>query len=280
MNEPKIANALTCVDDDLIVEAMEITTCRKRNPVLRWGILAACLVLLIGTVTVAATTDLGEWLLDGFFWETKSETPDQPPYGYTVHLPIDRIPLSDLTGEIREVPSIVLEQIKNHQLWYSTTPTHFVKKFATPEDAKKYIGLDILQLPNLDHEILFTDLSAHCDSETGQIQWFSLMINHRADKFNVNTIITVYTELWEREAIFSTAFPESPDRTFTEELYTTANGLSCNVILEGNTPGEYQAMSAFLVDKGIMYSIHISFYEPDRDDAEEILHQWADQFGN
>lgn len=276
----KLANAIENIDDDLLVEAMDTVPQKKSRKILRWGILAACLVLLIGTVTVAATTELGDWLLDGFSWETKSESPDEPPYGYTVHLPIDRIPLSDLTGEIKEVPSIVLEQIKNHQLWYSTIPNHFVKKFATPEDAGKYIGLETLQLPNLDFKVLFTDLSAYCDSETGQIQWFSLMINHRAEKFNVNTIITVYTELWDREAIFSTAFPEDPDRTFTEDLYITANGLSCNIILEGSAPGEYQAMSAFLVDEGIMYSIHMLFYEPDRADAEEILQQWADQFGN
>lgn len=278
MNEPKIANALTCVDDDLITEAMEITPCKKRNPILRWGILAACLVLLIGTFTVAATTDLGTQLLQTFTGETKPNS-DWQESGFDLRIQIKRIPTSSLTGEIQEVPAIIRHQIENHQLWYSQLPNHFMKRFASPEEARQYIGLDTLRIPDWNLDVKYTSLSALGDHTTGEIRFLTLEIFYRKNNINVQSRATAYTQLWDSDTVYHSS-RSNEELTYTESFYTTANGLQCHIIASSPLPSGYKTFCCFLVYDGILYGLNVSHQPVDEAAAQEIVHQWADQFGN
>ena len=271
----KLANALENIDDDLLVEAMDTVPKGKSKKILRWGILAACLILLIGTATVAAAT----WIANGFSWEPLSQSPDKDPYGYRVYVPIDPIPLSALTGEIQEIPAIILTQVENHQKYDSILPTHFFKQFSAPEDALAYIGLSRLHIPNLDLEPDQTTFSSNSLDTTGEIQVFTLMIHYRDPDMSINAIATVYTEHWTGDGVISFSYPEHENQEFTESLYTTHAGLACHIISGRNTDGPHHSMNAFLVCDGILYSYFSSYAPADEARAEEILHQWADQFG-
>ena len=62
----KISDAMSHIDDELIAEAICEPTAKHSAPWLRWVAVAACLVLLAGTITIAATTDLGTQLIQTF----------------------------------------------------------------------------------------------------------------------------------------------------------------------------------------------------------------------
>ncbi|MBE6958796.1 MAG: hypothetical protein E7447_06580 [Ruminococcaceae bacterium] len=273
-----MASALNHIDDELIAEAMETTPRSKRNPILRWCILAACLVLLIGTVTVAATTDFGTQLLQTFTGETRPNS-DWQESGFDLRIQIRRIPTSSLTGEIQEVPAIIRHQIENHKLWYSQLPDHFLKKFASPEEARQYIGLETLRIPDWNLDVKYTSLSAFGDHTTGEIRYLTLEIFYRKNNINVQARATAYTELWDSDTVYHSARSHQ-ETTYTESFYTTANGLQCHIIASSPLPSGYKTFSCFLVYDGILYHLNVSHQPADETAAKEIIHQWADQFGN
>lgn len=271
----KLANALEHIDDKLIAEAIEATPRKRRNPIPRWSILAACLVLLIGTITVAATTDFGSQLLDTF---TKDPSPNFES-GFDLRIQIKRIPTSSLTGEIQEVPAIIRRQIENHKLWYSQLPDHFLKKFSSPEEARQYIGLETLHIPDWNLDVKYTSLSALGDSTTGEIRFLTLEIFYRKNNINVQARATAYTQLWDSDTVYHSA-RSNQETTYTESFYTTANGLQCHIIASSPLPSGYKTFSCFLVYDGILYHLNVSHQPVDETAAKEIVHQWADQFGN
>lgn len=277
MKMSQFSEAMNHIDDALVAEAAEAAPSKKTTPVLRWCAIAACLVLLIGAVTVAATTDLGTQLIQTFTGGDEQDSYLQES-GYDLSIQIKRVPTASLTGEIQEVPAIILHQIKNHQLWSSQMPNHFMKKFATPEEALQYIGLEPLLIPDWDLEVKYTSLSAHGDGNTGEILFFTLEIFHREENINVQTHATVYTDIWDSDTVHYSS-RSNQELTYTESFYTTKNQLQCHIIASSPMESGYKTYSAFLVYDGILYHINVSHQAADEKRAEEILHQWADQFG-
>lgn len=277
MNALKIADALNHVDDDLLTEALEAVPQKSIKTLRRWCVLAACLVLLVGTITVAATTELGSQLLQTFTGETQPDS-DMIESGYTLSIPIKRISLSSLTGEIREVPSIILKQIENYQPWSSQMPNHYLRRFPSPESAWQFIGLEKLYIPQWDLEVQYTSLSALGDENSGDLLTFTLEIFHRTGDINVQFRSTVYTELWDSDTVYHTSIANQ-ELTYTESFYTTGNGLTCHIISTSTMESGYQGLHGFLVHDGILYELNVSYLAEDSAKAEEIFYQWADQFG-
>lgn len=61
MKNEKMARAMTYIDDDLVVEAAEVSRAgrvlRLQRTVVRWGSLAACLLIAVGILLNAALSD-------------------------------------------------------------------------------------------------------------------------------------------------------------------------------------------------------------------------------
>ena len=92
--------------DPAYVEAAEAAPAPKIRKMkrIRWGAVAACLCLLLGTTTVLAATGLGTKLLSVF--RSREET------GYELSADIVKFPAAELKGEIRKVPALIRQQFE------------------------------------------------------------------------------------------------------------------------------------------------------------------------
>lgn len=269
---------MSYIDDDLIAEAANEPGTTRIKPWVRWGIVAACLVLLFGTITVAATTDLGAHIFETFIRKPDPKS-DYTEYGYVLSTEIERIPVAALTGDIQEVPSRIRWQMENFPLLSSQMPTTFIKRFSSAAEAREYIGLHPLHAVDWDFEEVFTTLTVHGTGDDGAMLHIHLETFYRTDNINIQTFADIYTENWEDEIIYHRAI-STENVEYSESFYTTKNQLQCRVITSTTRESGYIGMEGFLVYDGILYWMNVSHLEEDAARAEELLYQWADQFGN
>ena len=114
--------------DPSFVEAADAVPNVKKKRYIKWGAIAACLCLLMGSVTAMATSDFGTKVVE-FFTSRSEPGSDFSESGYVLGVEVERIPQKALKGEIREVPAYIREQFDAYEPFMSWTPGLWQKTF-------------------------------------------------------------------------------------------------------------------------------------------------------
>lgn len=255
--------------DPAYVEAAEAASAPKIRKMkrIRWGAVAACLCLLLGTTTVLAATGLGTKLLSVF--RSREET------GYELSADIVKFPAAELKGEIRKVPALIRQQFETYQPYMNWAPSTWEKTFGTRDEAYDYVGFDKLKRLSWDAEEKETTLRV-LGTEKGDITSVDVETWYTEGDIRMQYFAHVFTENAEGEITFLTATTEKVG--FTESFRTAKSGKTLHIIDMSAMESGYLGKDGYLVVDGVLYNLHIAYREKDAGRAEELLKQWADLF--
>ena len=65
---------------------------------------------------------------------------------------------------------------------------------------------------------------------------------------------------------------------FMTKILLTKKNLQCHIITSTALESGYLGMDGHIVRDGILYNLHIAYKQQDTEQAEDLLHQWAEQF--
>nr|WP_326126308.1 hypothetical protein [uncultured Oscillibacter sp.] len=259
--------------DPAYVQAAADAPPERRRPRLRRALLGAACVCLLASAAAAAGG--GTWLLDSF---TARGAPgsDLIQSGYDLAADVEKFPASALTGDIREAGEEIARQFENYDptsSWYPGTllRTHF----PSAAEARAYIGLDALRGLDWDLEETRTALDVTGDPQ-GYLQRVQLETDYEVEGVQLQAFATVFTEDSDDTVVIGTRTTE--DVAFSESLRTSAGGRRYQVITDTGLASGYYGMDGYLVEDGVLYSLHLAYLKEDEALAESLLCQWADLF--
>ena len=256
--------------DNAYVEAADAAPARKilkKPKLIRWGVAAACLCVLFGTVSVMAATGLGTKLTR--FFSSREES------GYELSAEIVRFPADVLQGEIREVPDLIKQQFVSYEPFMDWFPGSWEKAFETRDDACDYVGFNKIKRLHWSPQEEQTLVRVQ-GTEQGDITSVSVETSYTAGDIRLQFFSDIYTENTEGEITVLTAMAEKVG--FTETFRTAGSGKTIHVIEQTAMESGYLSKDGYLVEEGILYHLHIAYLEKDAGRAEDLLMQWADLF--
>lgn len=259
--------------DPAYVQAAELPAAKKR-PRARWAVgAAACICLLAGTV--AAASGGGTWLLDSFTARGEPGS-DFIESGYDLAADVEKFPVSALTGEIQEAGEQIARQYENWNPYSSWSASSLWRTdFSSAAEAREYIGLKNLRGLDWDLEEKQTILRLTGDSH-GRLLRVQLETDYEAEGVRLQAFADIFTE--DDENAVTASVRTTEDVAFSESFYTTAGGKQCQVITDTGLASGYYGMDGYLVDSGVLYSLHLAYLKEDAALAESLLRRWADLF--
>lgn len=274
--EEKLYRSLTNIDDEYIEEMLQssvhMVTARKK-PVKYYIMIAACIVLVLSTATVLAKSSFGTRLIDMF----TSRRPGTGPYtesGYDLLVDVERIPVRKL-GDIKKVSEEIRKQIASYQPTQSWYPNSWYETYASSEDAIAFVGLNIIQKLDWKLEEKHASLTV-LGANNGDIKHISLETRYQEGDVRLQAFTQIYTENYQEQITYGTRTTE--DASFKESYYTTKKNLQCHIISSSALESGYLGMDGHIVRDGILYNLHIVYKQQDTELAEDLLHQWVEQF--
>ncbi|MBQ3514327.1 MAG: hypothetical protein IJA32_11130 [Lachnospiraceae bacterium] len=287
MTGKDVLEALNYLEDDMIESAVEDVLKKKggRGNLKKWSVAAAVILVCIagGTMMKAygLTAKLEKFISDD---ETK---------GYELKV----YPVEAFTGEVQEVEGIIKKQMKEFSVYSSQAPESWFRYFDSSKEAMDYLGFEPLKRPDWDLEeksvVLYVD-----GNKDGKFVSVSTEIDYEEDGIQMQYFSTVYTEYSKEEGLRTTnveyeslawllnAKIEDITANTGEEIitatsksfYVTESMKQGMVIKFGTLQSGYTNMEGYLVEEGIIYRMNISYPEGGEERAEELLHQWFEQF--
>lgn len=268
MNGNDLLNKMELADPAFVAEADTYPKRIRRRPA-KWMAVAACIVLIAGTTTVLAATGLGTKILQLFTKGSGEES------GYVLSADIVKYPADDLKGQIQEVSDQIKEQFASYQPYMDRLPGHVEKTFDTRGEACDYVGFDGLERISWDLKEEESTLNVYGD-EDGKIQSVTIETPYTAGDMRLQFFTMLYTENYEDE--IATGSFTTEDVKFAESSETTAHGLGLHVIESTALESGYMGTEGYLVKDGVLYNLYIAHLEKDKEQAKELLQQWADLF--
>ena len=236
---------------------------------------AACLCLAAATVAAAARSGFHIQLLQAFTGRSGPGS-DFRESGYDLGVEIEKISIEELAGEIQQVSEYIQAQYEEYEPWSSQYPGHWQKTFSSVGEARNFIGCTHLKELAWDLEEEKTTLSVYGNS-LGQIQSLELETDYTAGDIRIQAFSRLFTQYYGDEVTVSGRTTE--DVEYLQSVYTTAAQKQCYVLTQAESlESEYFSMEGYLVEDGILYSVNLAYLEPDAEQAQSLLHQWAEQF--
>lgn len=261
--------------DPAYIEAADRKPAVKKNRIVRWGVTAACICVLIGSAAAAlAESGLGTRLIDTFTGRTEAGS-DYSESGFDMAVSAGRVHIADLSEEIRQTGNIIKQQYIDHKPYDNHSPDHWQREFDSRDSACEFVGLSCVKQPDLDWNEQMTLLNVHGDA-AGRILTLSLETLYNAGDVRIQFFTWIYTENSNEEIIIGSRTTE--DVGFSESFYTTDSGVLCHVIESTELESGFMSVDGYIVDNSILYFVHISYLEKDAGQATGLLHQWADLF--
>ena len=267
MNIPRIADVLGLIDEDLLDAALPK---RRRGRTVRILLAAACVCLVLGTITALAA-GAGTTLLAKF---RKGEDGGFES-GYDMAAQLTPFPEEALTGDIREVPALIRRQIEEATPWSNQLPNVYIREFDTSAKAIEYVGLEELRPIRWDVEETGTTLSVF-GGQRGEIASVSIMTYCRRGEVRLQSQAWLRTEKGGADAALGVRTTEDVD--YTEESFTAAGGFICHVIRSTALESGNVTYDGYIVRAGILYTLHAAYPPSAEAQADGLLHTWADQF--
>ena len=187
MNIPRIADVLGLIDEDLL--DTELPKRRRRGRTVRILLTAACVCLVVGTVTALAA-GAGTVLLEKF---RKGDRGFES--GYDMAAQLTPFPEEALTGDIREVPAILRRQLEEAAPWSDQLPNTCYRQFDTAAQALAYVGLEELRPIRWDVEETGTTLSVFGGAQ-GEIAGVSVMTYCRRTTARTTPLASAPRRMW------------------------------------------------------------------------------------
>lgn len=245
----------------------------KQKTYKKWGIaIAACLCLFVGSLTAFAASGHATWLTDLFTARTEPES-DFSESGYDLNAEVEKIPVSELNGEIQEASDIIARQIATYEPHDDHFPQSMQKEFSSSEEAIAYIGLSSIKKASWDLEEQNNTVLIVSD-EKARINTVILETDYVSGDIRLQAFTYIYTEYCDEEISHSMRTTE--DTSFTESFYTTASQKQCHIISSSAGERGYMCLDGYMVVDGLLHNLHITYQEDNSAQAEELLHQWAD----
>lgn len=291
MTGKDILESLNCLDEDIIESTAEDVFVKKkgrrtiRRNVRRWSVAAAVLLVCIAGGTMMEAYGLTA-KIEKFFSDDEEK-------GYELKV----YPMEAFTGEVREVEGIIKKQIEEYNVYSSQAPESWFRYFDSSKEAMDYLGFEPLKRPDWDLEeksvVLYVD-----GNKDGKFVSVSMEIDYEEDGIQMQYFSTVYTEYSKEEGLRTTnveyeslawllnAKIEDITANTGEEIvtatsksfYATESMKQGLVIKFDKLQSGRNCMEGYLVEEGIIYSMHISYQIGEEERAEELLYQWFEQF--
>ena len=149
-----------------------------------------------------ATGEFGTRIMN-FFTSYIEPGTDYEQSGFDLDVAIEKIPMSDFSGEVQQVGSTIKQQFKDYKPYSSRHPGRWQADFPSYEKACEYIGFDKLKQIDLGLEEQAATLIISGD-ENGQISSITLETYYSIDDINVYHFSLIYTENFDEEVILRT----------------------------------------------------------------------------
>ncbi|MGI6264464.1 MAG: hypothetical protein ACOYJY_03250 [Acutalibacteraceae bacterium] len=272
MNDTPL-NVIGYIDEPLIEKA-DTYTAKKT---VRWPkvlAIAACLCLVIASVTAFAAGGWGTKLIDSFTGRREAGS-DLKESGFDLSVAIERIPTNALSKEARDIGEVIRRQFRDRQPFDNRYPGDWQKDFASRGEARAFVGLDRIKAAGDDWDERPTTLTISGD-ENGRIIQIGMEADRAVGDVSLQFFTTVFTEHGGEE--ITSIVRTTEDVAFTESRFTTKNHIACHVITSSATESGYLSVDGYIVDDGILYDLHIAYLEKDAALAADLLRQWADRF--
>ncbi len=278
MNAKKFSDAMSEIDSKYIDEAISYSRKVKQTPRfnrrLTAALIAAVLTLLLMGCAAVTAGVFGTRVTDFFTSRTEPGT-DYEQSGYNLDVEIEKIPMSDIIGEVQQVGAVIQQQFQDYEAYDSWYPGLWQALFSSREEACAYIGFEGLKQVNLNLEEQTTTLNVS-GNEEGQIVSILLETDYSADDITVQFISQIYTENYGEEITIGTRTTESVE--FEELFYITDSNKQCHIIDSTELENGYRFLDGYIVDNGVLYNLHIAYQEEDSEQATELIHFWAELF--
>lgn len=265
MKKEDFADLLGEINTQYVAEAH---AAQPRRPAqLRWGILAACLCLLIGGTTVYAASGHGVWITGMFAGDDE--------WGYDLALMIEKIDTNELSPKLRAVGSVIVQQYKDYEWYDSHYPGSWDNDFYTSAAARQYIGYTPLVALDWELEETRTHLSVLGTPE-GKLQTIHLDTDYTVGDIRLQAASVIYTDHYTGE--LTTFLRTAEDVTFTQTEETNASGLPWLFVRSSPMESGWAGLDGYLVRDGVLYKLHIAYLEKDAAEAERLMFEWANCF--
>ena len=116
--------------------------------------------------------------------------------GYSLEFDVDKIQLSEITGQVNEAKEIIAEQYADVEPWSSFSPGFWIKEFSSFSEAKEYIGLEKIRGIKWDFDEQDTVLTVY-GNEKGEFEYLSLETLYQEGEIRLQSVVSIYTELYE-----------------------------------------------------------------------------------
>ena len=270
MNAKEFSDAMSELDGRYIDEAISYTKnagrLRRLHRIPAAAAAAVLALLLLGCAVLAA---------GGFGTQLKGFFHSDEESGYDLRVALEKTPVDALTGEVREVGGLIQQQFRDYNAFDSWYPGSWQTAFSTRDTACDYIGYDRLKRidPGYAEEETLLDVLGN---EQGQILSLTLETRYSVGEMNVQFFSQIYTEYYDEEIVIGDRTTESLE--FEESVYSTAHHKSCRILRSSAMESGYLCMDGYIVNDGVLYTLHIAYRNEDSAQAEELLRRWADLF--
>lgn len=270
MSVKEFSDAMSVIDGRYVDEALSYNKKASRSRRLHRIPLAAAAAVLALLVLGGAVLAAG-----GFGTSLKSLFRSDEETGYDLSVAVEKTPVDALTGEIREVGAIIMQQFKDYSVFDSWYPGSWQTAFPTRDAACDYIGFDRLKSIDPGYDERETILNV-LGNDQGQILSTELETRYSVGDMNVQFFSEIFTEYYEDEIVIGARTTESLD--YEESVYPTGSGNECRIISSSAMDSGYLGMDGYIVDDGVLYTLHIAYRNDDAERAADLMHHWADLF--
>ena len=307
MNKEMMLQAMNDLDEADILDAAPLTGAAKDRAIRRrWvrvAVIAACLVIVLGTVTYAT----------GFL----SKTVYGPVYESNLHYISDdgeekdikmiyadayvpTVKPDQIKGRVNELKSVIKDNILASRKGKfiadppntrEGAPEAYYVNGLTQEEAVNYIGYEYLEPTWFPYEnsVTYVEVIANlndlskCDFRSINIDTFNYTREGILSPEGLEGRLFIRTEVFlvidEYEETFATgAFGGFADSTYYEIV--SPSGVKCYVseVSEEYMPDPCMAMGAQVIKNDIVYRISIDYSKNNQDEARRIIREWAEHF--
>lgn len=236
-------------------------------------LLAACLCLTMAAAAFAAGPGR-IWLKEVF--SGRRLAPDYMESGFLLGTEPERVPLSQLSRRVRSAGEIIAGQYRDYSPLSSKAPGRYSPEFTAQQEVLDYVGYAPLRGVELDAReegstlILWGDEAGTILSVTMRTWWKA------GQDVRGETRAQLYTEKYDGETDIGSITTEKIH--FQTEEKTSASGRTYVEVSSDPLASGYETLEGHLLDGSVIYSIHLAFRGEERDTAQQLLEQWAEQF--
>lgn len=265
LTREEFCDALGDIRDDYVEAARQPAA--RRPAWLKWGLVAACVCLLVGATTVYAASGHGAWIVEMFTGRDES--------GYDLGLMIERVSTDEFSAELRAVGREIVQQYKDSKPYDSGLPGSWNKTFDTAAEARDFVGY--APLVGLGWALAETGTMLSVEGlPDGRLRWVHLETGYQVGDIRLQAFSQIYTEHYSGD--LSTGIRAAEGITYTQSEQVNAAGLSYLVVVSTPMASGYAGLDGYLVRDGVLYSLHIAYLEKDAAEAERLMGEWANCF--